>query len=273
MSKIVEKEQIAPNIHSCTVDAPGIAKKALPGQFVIVIPDEYSERVPITIADWDAEKGYITIVFLEIGASTQRLAELNTGDDVYSFTGPLGKPFEIENFGTVALVGGCYGIGGIYRAAKTLKENGNKVICFSEARSKFLLYWNKKLEEVADEVRYSTVDGSLGSKGHSFDLIEENLKSGEHFDRIMAVGCTFMMYRVAQVTNPFCVKTIVSMNPVMIDGTGMCGACRLVVEGETKFACVDGPHFDAHKIDWNIVSDRRKAYLEEEIISKERVTL
>ncbi len=270
MVKIIEKEQIAPNVHVCVVEAPDLAKKAQAGHFVIVIPDEFSERTPITISDWNVAQGTVTLIFLEIGAATQRLAELKTGDEIYSFTGPLGLPFEIENFGTVGLVGGCYGIGGIYPAARALKQAGNKVISFSEARSSFLLYWNEKLEEVSDEVRYSTVDKSLGSRGHSHDLLEENLRSGEHFDRIMAVGCTFMMYRVSQVTRPFGVKTIVSMNPVMIDGTGMCGACRLSVGGETKFACVDGPHFDGHKIDWDVVLARRRAYLEEEIISKER---
>ncbi len=270
MVKIVEKEQIAPNVHSCTIEAPDLARKALPGHFVMVIPDKYSERIPITLSDWDTEKGTVTIVFLEIGAATQRLAELKAGDDIYSFTGPLGMPFEIENFGTVGLVGGCYGIGGIYQAARALKSKGNKVISYSEARSSFLLYWNDKLEEASHEVRYSTVDASLGSRGHSYDLLEENLRSGEHFDRIMAVGCTFMMYKVSMITRPFGVKTIVSMNPVMIDGTGMCGACRVVVGGETRFACVDGPHFDGHQIDWDVVLDRRRAYLEEEIISKER---
>ena len=268
--KILEKKIIAPNVHEMTVDAPDIAKKALPGQFVIAIPDEFSERTPITLSDWDTEKGTVTVVFLEIGAATKGLADLKAGDEIYSFTGPLGMPFEIEKFGRVGLVGGCYGIGGILQAAKALREAGNEVISFSEARSQFLLYWNEKLEEVSDEVRYSTSDGSKGSKGHSHDLLEENLKDGEKFDRIMAVGCTFMMYRVGQITRPFNVKTIVSMNPIMIDGTGMCGACRLSIGGETKFACVDGPHFDAHEVDWDVVLARRKAYLEEEIISKER---
>jgi ferredoxin--NADP+ reductase len=270
MIKILDKSHIAPNVHSCTVDAPDIARKAKAGQFVIVIPDEFSERIPITISDWDAEAGTVTIVFLEIGAATQRFAELQPGDTIYSFTGPLGRPFELDNFGKVALVGGCYGIGGIYPAAKALKEQGNEVICFSEARSKFLLYWNDKLEKVSSEVRYATVDGSLGFKGHAYDLLTNNLQSGEKFERVMAVGCTYMMYRVAEATRPFGVKTIVSMSPVMIDGTGMCGACRLVIKGETKFACVDGPHFDGHQVDWDVVLSRRKAYLEEEIISKER---
>lgn len=270
MARIREKYQIAPNVHLCVVEAPGIAGKVLPGQFVIVIPDEFSERTPITVADWDAEKGTVTFIFLEIGASTARLAELSPGEEIYSFTGPLGKPFEVDKFGRVALVGGCYGIGGIYPAARALKEKGNQVISFSEARTSFLLYWNEKLEEVSDEVRYSTSDGSMGFKGHNHDLLEKNLREGEHFDRIIAVGCTYMMYKVSQVTRPFNIKTVVSMNPVMIDGTGMCGACRLSVGGEIRFACVDGPHFDGHAIDWDVALARRQAYLEEEIISKER---
>lgn len=270
MVKILEKEQIAPNVHSCVVKAPEVAKKAKAGQFVIVIPDEFSERTPITISDWDEKNGTVTMIFLEIGAATARFAELNAGDEIYSFTGPLGKPFDMEKFGKVALVGGCYGIGGIYPAVKALKKSGNKVVCYSEARSEYLLYWNDKLEEASDEVKYATVDGSKGYKGHSYDNLEDDLKNGAKYDRILAIGCTFMMYKVAGITRPFKVKTIVSMNTVMIDGTGMCGACRLEVDGATRFACVDGPHFDAHKVDWDIIISRRKAYLEEEIISKER---
>lgn len=270
MVKIIDKRQIAPNVHECIIHAPDIARKAKAGQFVIAIPDEYSERTPITISDWDENDGTVSIIFLEIGAATQRLAELSKGEEIYSFTGPLGMPFEIAQYGKVGLVGGCYGIGGIYPAAKAFVKAGNHVVSFSEARTGFLLYWNDKLEEASSEVRYSTSDGSVGSKGHSYDLLEKNLEDGENFNLIIAVGCTFMMYRVSQVTKKFGVKTIVSMNPVMIDGTGMCGACRLSVGGETKFACVDGPHFDGHTLDWDVVLARRKAYLEEEIISKER---
>ena len=268
--KIIHKSEIAPNVYVCSVNAEDIAKKVLPGQFIILIPDEYSERTPVTVADWDTSKGTITFIFLDIGSSTNRLAALKTGDEIYSLTGPLGKSFEIEAYGTVALVGGCYGIGGIYPAARALKEKGNRVVCYSEARSKFLLYWNEKLEEVSDEVRYATADGSLGLKGHAYDLIEADLKSGVKYDLVIAVGCTFMMYRLARVTESLQMKTIVSMNPIMIDGTGMCGACRIEVDGTTRFACVDGPHFDAHKVNWDLILARRKAYLEEEIISGER---
>lgn len=270
MAQIIEKKQIAPNIHSCTVTAPEVANKTLPGQFIIVIPDEFTERIPITISDWDKENGTITFIFLEVGATTQRLAELKVGDSIYSFTGPLGKPFDINKYGTVALIGGCYGIGALYPASRALKNVENKVIFYSEARSKFLLYWNEKLKEVSDEVRFATVDGSLGFKGHAWDLLEDNLKTGFKPDLIIAVGCTFMMHRVSEVTRPYGIQTIISMNSIMIDGTGMCGACRVVADGKTRFACVDGPHFDGHKIDWDIVKSRRKSYFDEEIVSHER---
>lgn len=270
MAKILHKQQIAPNVHECVVEAPLIAAKAKAGQFLIAIPDEYSERTPMTIADWDTKKGTVTFIFLEIGASTEIMTGMQPGDEFYSFTGPLGKPYEIEKYGTVALVAGCYGIGAIYSAAKAFKKAGNKVISYSEARSSFLLYWNEKLEEASDEVRFVTVDGSKGRKGHAYDALEEDIKSGMKLDRIIAVGCSYLMYRVSELTRPYEVPTIASMNTVMIDGTGMCGACRLEVGEGTKFACVDGPHFDGHKINWDIVLSRRKAYLDEEIISKER---
>ncbi|MEN8203139.1 MAG: sulfide/dihydroorotate dehydrogenase-like FAD/NAD-binding protein [Bacteroidota bacterium] len=268
--KVLDVKEIAPNVHACKVDAPGISRKVQPGQFIILIPDEYSERTPITVADWDAEEGTISFVFLDIGSSTNSLAQMKSGDEIYSLTGPLGRSFEIKVFGNVCLVGGCYGIGGIYPVARALRETGNRVTCYSEARSSFLLYWNEKLEQASDEVRYATVDGSLGYKGHAYDLLEKDLRSGLKYDLVIAVGCTFMMYRIASLTLPFAIKTIVTMNPIMIDGTGMCGACRLEVDGTTKFACVDGPHFDGHLVDWDVILSRRKAYLEEEIISGER---
>ncbi len=270
MARVIEISEIAPNVYECTVGAEDIAAKVQPGQFIIIIPDEFSERTPITVADWDREKGTITFIFLAIGSSTERLTQLNQGDEIYSLTGPLGKAFEMEKFGRVALVGGCYGIGGILPAARALKESGNKVICYSEARSDFLLYWDEKLEEISDEVKYATTDASKGFKGHAHDQLQSDLDSGIKYDRVIAVGCTFMMYRISQVTKPFKLKTIVSMNPIMIDGTGMCGACRIEVDGTTKFACVDGPHFDGHLVNWDLILARRKAYLEEEIVSQER---
>jgi len=268
--QIVERTEIAPNVHACRVHAPDIAAKVQPGQFIIVIPNEFSERTPITVSDWSVAEGTISFIFLDIGSSTNSLAQLNAGDEIYSLTGPLGLPFEIKEYGNVCLVGGCYGIGGIFPAARALKEKGNRVVCYSEARSKFLLYWNEKLEEVSDEVRYATADGSLGMKGHAHDLLKKDLEEGTRYDIVFAIGCTFMMYLISQATEPFGLKTIVSMNPIMIDGTGMCGACRIEVDGATRFACVDGPHFDGHKVDWDVILSRRKAYLEEEIVSGER---
>jgi ferredoxin--NADP+ reductase len=270
MAKVFEISEIAPNVFQCTVEAVEIARKIRAGQFIIIIPDEYSERTPITVSDWDTETGTITFIFLSIGSSTERLAELVTGDEIYSLTGPLGRAFELDKFGKVALVGGCYGIGGIYPAARALKEKGNEVTCYSEARSSFLLYWDEKLEVISDEVKYATTDASKGYRGHAHDLLQADLESGQRYDHVIAVGCTYMMYRIAQVTKPFGIKTIVSMNPIMIDGTGMCGACRIMVDGTTRFACVDGPHFDGHLVDWDLILARRKAYLEEEIVSQER---
>ena len=270
MARILENTEIAPNVFECTVSARDIAAKVKPGQFIIIIPDEYSERTPVTVADWDVENGTITFVFLAIGSSTEKLTELSPGDEIFSLTGPLGKAFEMKEFGRVALVGGCYGIGGIFPAARAMKEHGNEVICYSEARSNFLLYWDEKLEEIADEVKYATTDASKGYKGHAHDQLQTDLEKGTSYDRVLAVGCTFMMYRISEVTRPYGLKTIVSMNPIMIDGTGMCGACRIEVDGTTRFACVDGPHFDGHLVDWDLILARRKAYLEEEIVSQER---
>jgi ferredoxin--NADP+ reductase len=270
MGKVNEISEIAPNVYECTLEAPEIAAKVQPGQFIIIIPDEFSERTPITVSDWNRDAGTLTFIFLAIGSSTERLTELRPGDEIYSLTGPLGKAFEMEKFGSVALVGGCYGIGGIYPAARALKDLGNKVTCYSEARSNFLLYWDEKLEELSDEVKYATTDASKGSRGHAHDRLKADLESGTRYDHLIAVGCTFMMYKISEVTRPFDIRTIVSMNPIMIDGTGMCGACRIEVDGTTRFACVDGPHFDGHKVDWNLILARRKAYLEEEIVSHER---
>jgi len=270
MVKIIDKHEIAPNVYECTVMAPDVAAKVRAGQFVIIIPDEYSERTPITVADWNKENGTITFIFLAIGSSTEKLTELGPGDEIYSLTGPLGQAFKMEKFGRVALIGGCYGIGGIFPAARALKEFGNEVVCYSEARSNFLLYWDEKLEEISDEVKYATTDASKGFKGHANDQLRADLESGATYDRVIAIGCTFMMYQISQATRPYEIKTIVSMNPIMIDGTGMCGACRIEVDGTTRFACVDGPHFDAHLVDWNLILARRKAYLEEEIVSQER---
>jgi ferredoxin--NADP+ reductase len=209
-------------------------------------------------------------VFMQVGTSTYKLGQLKPGDVVPTYVGPLGKPLELDNWGTVLCAGGCYGIGSIYPVAKALKEKGNRVISFIEGRSGFLLYWIDRLAAVSDKVLVATKDGSKGEKEGYPGLVGKLLAGGEHIDRVIAIGCTFMMYEMAETTRPFEVKTMVSLNPIMIDGTGMCGACRVLVGGETRFACVDGPDFDAHQVDWDLLLARRKAYLGPETDSAER---
>jgi ferredoxin--NADP+ reductase len=269
-TEIIEQRMLVPNLNILTVLAPAVARKVQPGQFVIVRADAFSERIPLTVADWDAEAGTVTCVFMQVGTSTHKLAALKPGDRLPTFVGPLGHALEMGNFGTVVLISGCYGIGSLYPAARRLKELGNTVIGMVEARSSFLLYWDDKYRDVVDELIISTFDGSKpGKKGEGPDHLNELLTSGRKVDRIIALGCTFMMYETAKATLNFGVKTIVSLNPIMIDGTGMCGACRVVVNGETKFACVDGPDFDAHHIDWELLLSRRKPYMEAEEVSLE----
>ena len=273
--EILEQRMLVPNVNILTVHAPAIARKIQPGQFVILRTDEYAERMPLTVADWDAEAGTVTCIFMQVGTSTQKLGRLEVGDRLPTFVGPLGHPLEMDNFGTVVLTSGCYGIGALYPAARRLKELGNHVIGMVEARGSFLLYWAEKYKAVCDELIISTFDGSKVSKalptqkGEGPEHLKDLLASGRQIDRIISVGCTFMMFETAKATKPSGVKTIVSLNPIMIDGTGMCGACRVVVGGETKFACVDGPDFDAHQIDWELLLSRRKPYIEAEAASLE----
>ena len=265
--QILEKSEIAPNTHELIIDAPEVAKKALPGQFVILMVDEKSERVPYTLCDWDAEKGTITLIVLEKGQSSRKLVLLKAGDRLAHVVGPLGVPLEIKRYGTVVLAAGCYGIGAIVPIAKAMKNAGNRLIVITEARSFYLHYYKEKLESICDELVQTTIDGSVNIKGHSVDAIAQKLKDGEKIDCVIAIGCPFMMMLTGQETKPYGVKTLAALNPIMLDGTGMCGACRVSVGGETKFACVDGPFFDAHLIDWDELRDRRAAYSAEEIHS------
>ncbi len=266
MYKIIEKRMIVPNIHLMRVLAPAVAKKCLPGQFVIVMVDEKGERIPLSISDWDRNEGIITIVFMEVGTSTRKLAKLKEGDELFALAGPLGSPSEISKFGTVLCVGGCYGIGTIYPISRALKEEGNRVITLLEARSSFLLYWEEKLRSVSDELLLLTRDGTAGLSGHVPTAIKE-IAQKEKIDRVIVNGCTFLLMVASEATKPFGIKTVVSLNPIMIDGTGMCGVCRVSISGKTKFACVDGPDFDGHEVDWETLLMRRSAYLKEEFES------
>ena len=263
--KIIERRMIVPNIHELIVEAPDVAASVLPGQFVIVRPDEKGERIPLSVSDFDREKGTITSLFQEVGESTSKLALLKPGDTIPTYVGPLGEASELDNFGTVMLVGGCFGIGSIYPTACALKEKGNRVFVVLEGRSSYLLYWQDRFEKIADAVFSITRDGTAGHFGHIENIPEILNRENIRPDRVFVNGCTFLLKRISDTTRPMGIKTIVSMNPIMIDGTGMCGVCRLTVDGETKFACVDGPDFDGHLVDWDEFLLRRKTYNEEEV--------
>jgi len=265
MYKVVERRMIVPNMHEFTVLAPAVAESVKPGNFVIVRPDATGERIPLSVADWDREAGTVTSIFMQVGASTAKLARLKPGDAIPTFVGPLGKDTVIDRFGTVLLVGGCYGIGSLYPTARALKDAGNKVITLLEVRSSFLLFWEDKLLRVSDKMLVITRDGTKGQKGHVSRIPEMLQRAGIVPDLVIANGCTFQMMQVSRLTKPLGWKTIVNMNPIMIDGTGMCGVCRLTVGGKTKFACVDGPDFDGHEIDWEEFLARRKTYNPEEV--------
>jgi NADH dehydrogenase/NADH:ubiquinone oxidoreductase subunit G len=264
---ILSKREVVPNNHEIVVHAPEVARKAKPGQFAIVMADETSERVPYTLCDWDVEKGSITFVVQEKGQSSRKLVLMQAGDELAHVVGPLGIPLEIKKYGNVVLAAGCYGIGAILRIAKAMREAGNHVTTICEARSHYLGYYGEQLTAVSDEFIQTAIDGSLSVRGHAADVIAARLKKGDQIDCVVAVGCPFMMMITSQETKPYAVKTLAALNPIMVDGTGMCGACRISVGSETKFACVDGPFFDAHLVDWDEVRDRREAYSAEEIQS------
>ncbi len=266
MFRVTGSEMIVPNIHLLTFEAPEVAREVKAGQFVIVRPDEDGERIPLSVADWDQEKGTITVGLLNVGHTTGRLAALKAGMSIPTVVGPLGNPTEIGTYGTVLCVGGCYGIGSLYPIARSLKEKGNRVIMLMEARSSYLLYWEKRYDQLVDKVLCVTRDGTKGVRGHVGRLPEIIQSLGEPVHRTIVNGCTFLMKRVSDETRPLAISTMVSLNPIMIDGTGMCGVCRLTVGTTTRFACVHGPDFDGHLVNWEELLQRRKAYLSEEVV-------
>jgi len=268
--RITYRETLATKIHLFKIEAPAVARKAQPGQFVVVRVDERGERIPLTIADWDEKEGSVSMVFMEVGATTFRLALLKAGDFIADFVGPLGVPSDIEKFGTVVCVAGGVGVAVITPIAKALKEKGNNIISILGARSKDLLFWEDKLRNASHQLIVTTDDGTYGRKGVVTEPLKELLENGEKVDRVIAIGPTVMMKFCAKTTQPFGVKTIVSLNPIMVDGTGMCGCCRVSVGGATKFACVDGPDFDGHQVDWDLLTARQRIYLDEEKRSFER---
>ena len=261
--KILKKVELCPNQYELTIDAPFVTKNAKAGQFIILRVDEDGERVPLTIADFNREKGELTIVFMAVGYTTKSLAKLNVGDEIADVVGPLGQPTHIEKYGTVVCLAGGYGAAPCYLIAKAFKEAGNKVYMIMGARNKDLIFWNEKMKDACTELFITTDDGSLGTKGFVTGVMED-IMSKEKVDYAIAVGPMPMMRAVAELTRGKGIKTEASMNPIMVDGTGMCGACRVTVGGETKFACVDGPDFNAHKIDFDEVINRTRIYKDQE---------
>ena len=261
--KILSKKELCPHQFEITIDVPYVVRNAKAGQFIIFRADENSERVPLTIADVDKEKGELTLVFMAVGYSTKRLAELNVGDEICDIVGPLGQPTHIKKYGTVVCLAGGYGAAPCYLIAKAFKDAGNKVYMIMGARTKDLIFWQDKMKNACTELFITTDDGTLGEKGFVTQVLAR-LMEKEKIDYAIAVGPMPMMRAVADLTRDKGIYTEASMNPIMVDGTGMCGACRVTVGGETKFACVDGPDFDAHKIDFDEVINRTKIYKDQE---------
>ncbi|MFC1991814.1 sulfide/dihydroorotate dehydrogenase-like FAD/NAD-binding protein [Chloroflexota bacterium] len=259
MYKILLKQDLVPNIHLFKVEAPDVARKAQPGQFVIVRVDEQGERIPLTIADWDRKEGSITIIFNEVGRTTGKLAALQEGDFINNFVGPLGLPASIDKFGTVVCIVGGYSVATIVPLARALKEAGNKIISIIRAPTRETLFGDERLGNFSDQLKIVTGDISFDCDGFIIEPLKEILEN-EPVDRAITIGPACVMKLVSATTRQFGVKTIASLNPIMIDGTGMCGVCRVIVGGETKFACVDGPEFDAHQVDWTTLMARRCTY-------------
>ncbi len=266
MFQVIDSQMIVPNVHVLSFEAPAIAHQVKPGQFVIVRPGEESERIPLSVADWDAPKGTITVSLLNAGKTTGEIAALRPGMSIPTLVGPLGNPTEISKYGTVLCIAGCYGIGSIYPIVRALKEAGNKAFVLMEARSSYLFYWQKRFEDLADRVLYITRDGTRGMRGHVGRLHEIIQALDEPVHRIIINGCTFLLRRGSDESRPLGIPTVVSLNPIMLDGTGMCGVCRVTVGSATRFACVHGPDFDGHQVNWDELLQRRKAYLTEEVI-------
>lgn len=264
MNKIIEARFIGPDVKLFRIEAPKIAEKRKAGQFVILRISDAGERIPLTIADSDVENGTITIIVQGIGKTTKALNEMNAGDFIHDLVGPLGKASHIENFGTAVSIGGGVGTAIAFPTAKALKEAGNHVISIIGGRSKEYVILEDEMKAVADEVYCTTDDGSYGFHGFVTQKLKQLIDEGRKIDFVLAIGPIPMMSAVAEVTRPYGIQTVVSLNPVMVDGTGMCGGCRAYVDNKQVFVCVDGPEFDAHKVDFKILIQRNKMYIPQE---------
>ena len=261
--KILSKKELCTNQYELIIEAPYVVRNAKAGQFIILRVEKDGERIPLTIADVDKEKGLLTIVFMAVGYSTKKLAQFEVGDELVDLVGPLGTPTHIQKYGTVVCVAGGYGAAPCYLISKAFKDAGNKVYMIMGARTKDLIFWQDKMKEACTELFITTNDGTLGEQGFVTGVLER-LINQEKIDYVIAVGPMPMMKAVADLTRNKNIYTEASMNPIMVDGTGMCGACRLTVGGKVKFACVDGPDFDAHQIDFNEVINRTSIYKDSE---------
>ena len=260
MYKIINKRELNPTVTLMEIEAPLVAAKAEPGQFIILRTDEKGERIPLTVADFDREKGTVTIIFQIVGATTEKLNHLNVGDSLHDFVGPLGKPTHTEGLKKVAVVGGGAGCAIAYPVAKKLHEQGCEVHAVVGFRTKDLVILEDEFKAASSKFVLMSDDGSCGEKGLVTDALKKLIESGEQYDEVITIGPLIMMKFVSKLTKQYGIKTIASMNPIMIDGTGMCGGCRLTVGGKTKFACVDGPEFDAHEIDFDEAMARGAMY-------------
>ena len=271
MAKIVRKEVLNPSVTLLEVDAPKIARKALPGQFIILRIDDDGERIPLTIGDYDREKGTITIIFQKVGLTTMLLGDLNVGDEIKDFVGPLGVPTHVdEGVKRVCVVGGGVGCAIAYPQAKYLHQAGYEVDVIAGFRSKDIVILEEEFKAACTNFYLTTDDGTYGEKGFVTDKLKALIEAGNQYDLVIAIGPVPMMKFVCKTTEPFGIKTLVSLNPIMVDGTGMCGGCRVTVGGKVKFACVDGPDFDGHQVDFDELMNRNSIYREQEAAAKEQ---
>ena len=273
MYKILEKKALNDSVVKMTVDAPMVARKALAGQFIILRPDEKGERIPLTIADYDREKGTVTIIFQIVGTTTMILSQMNEGDYILDFAGPLGIATKLDGYKNVCVIGGGVGCAIAYPSAKACFRNGAHVDVIAGFRSKDIVILEDEFKSVSENLYITTDDGTYGEKGFVTDKLRSLINSGKQYDLVIAIGPVPMMKFVSKVTEEYGIKTLVSLNPIMIDGTGMCGCCRVTVDGKIKFACVDGPDFDGHKVDFDELIKRNAAYKSQEAHSKENCRL
>lgn len=272
MFEITEKVELAHTVYQYKIKAPLIAKKRKAGQFVVLRMSEMGERVPLTIVDSDNTAGTITIIVQEVGKSTAMLGNMGVGDTILDVVGPLGKPTHIENFGTVVCVGGGIGTAPVYPIARAMKEAGNRVVSIIGARTKSLLILEDEMRAVSDEVHVTTDDGSCGHHGFVTQVLKSLIDGGMKIGCVVGIGPVPMMRAVGETTRPYAIPTVVSLNPIMVDGTGMCGACRVTVGGKTQFVCVDGPEFDGHQVDYGELILRNRSYMKEEKLAMESLT-